>query len=245
MNYNEINRHSRDSQIQFDSKSHIYTYNGRGFKSITRIVEECFEQFDTDYWAKRKAPSMLMSIEAVKDLWSRKAEKARSLGTLMHEKIERFYLGLPNESDPTYKIFEQFTRENELNPYRTEWLIYDEETEIAGTLDFLDYQDGVFTIYDWKRCNKAIVRGNPVKVDQWGKRALKPIQHVYDTKYWHYVLQISFYRYILEKKYGLSISNSRLAVFHPECYCPQVVDVPYMKKEVIDILRNRMSEIHM
>lgn len=236
MNYNEINKHSRDSLIKFDSESHTYTYQGQVFKSVTTIVEDCFEKFDEDYWAKRKAPSMLMSEQAVKELWARKSAAAHNLGTQMHEKIERFYLGLPNESDPTYKIFEQFTRENELVPYRTEWAIFDEESKIAGTLDFLDYQDGVFTIYDWKRSNKVVVRGKPEKVNPWGKHALKPIQHVYDTAYWHYALQVSFYRYILEKNYGISVSNSRLAVFHPECYCPQVVDVPYMKKEVIDIL---------
>lgn len=239
MNYNEINKHSRDSLIHFDSESHTYTYQKQVFKSVTTIVEECFEQFDSDYWAKRKAPSMGMSIQEVKDLWARKAENARNLGTQMHEKIERYYLGLPNDSDPTYKIFEQFTHEYELHPYRTEWAIFDEDSKIAGTLDFLDFQDGVFTIYDWKRSDKVIVRGKPEKISSWGKHALKPIQHVYDTTYWHYALQVSIYRYILEKNYGIKVSNSRLAVFHPDCFCPHVVDVPYMKDEVIAILRNQ------
>lgn len=239
MNYNETNKHVRDNQIRFDGDSHTYTINGSVYKSVTTLVEECFEQFDTDYWAKRKAPSMGMSIQEVKDLWARKAENSRNLGTLMHEKIERFYLGLPNDSDPTYKIFQQFTHEYELHPYRTEWAIFDEDSKIAGTLDFLDYQDGVFTIYDWKRSNKVVVRGKPEKISPWGKHALKPIQHVYDTTYWHYALQVSIYRYILEKNYGISVSHSRLAVFHPECYCPQVVDVPYMEKEVISILQNK------
>ena len=54
MNYNEINRHSRDSLIHFDSKSHTYTYQGQIFKSVTTIVEECFEQFDTDYQIEEK-----------------------------------------------------------------------------------------------------------------------------------------------------------------------------------------------
>lgn len=239
MNYNEINKHSRDSLIHFDCESHTYTYKNQIFKSVTTIVEECFEQFDADYWARRKAPSMGMSPQEVKALWERKGEESRNLGTQMHEKIERYYLGLPNESDPTYKIFEQFTHEYELTPYRTEWAIYDEEYRIAGTLDFLNYQDGVFTIYDWKRSNKVVVRGKPEKVSHWGKHALKPIQHVYDTTYWHYALQVSIYRYILEKNYGISISNSRLAVFHPDCFCPHVVDVPYMKDEVIAVLRNQ------
>lgn len=236
MNYNEKNKHSRDSLIHFDSESHVYTYQGRVFKSVTTIVENCFEKFDADYRANKKASAMRMTPQEVKELWARKQKNSLELGTQMHEKIERFYLGLPNEPDPTYKIFQQFANEHELKPYRTEWAIYDEDSGIAGTLDFLDYQDGAFTIYDWKRSNKVIVRGKPEKINPWGRYALKPIQHIFDTKYWHYVLQVSFYRYILEKNYGISISNLRLAVFHPECYCPYVLDVPYMEKEVINIL---------
>lgn len=112
--------------------------NGRVLKSVTTLVGECFEQFDADYWAAKKAPAMGMTPEEVKALWERKGEEARNLGTMMHAKIERYYLGGTNESDDTYRLFEQFTQHYHLNPYRTEWTIYDEESGIAGTLDFLN-----------------------------------------------------------------------------------------------------------
>lgn len=239
MNYNETHKHERDSRIQFDSDSHTYTLNGKVFKSVTTVVEECFEQFDADYWARKKAPYMRMTPEAVKAMWERKGEEARNLGTQMHEKIERYYLGLPNSSDDTYKLFYQFAQQYRLTPYRTEWAIYDEESKVAGTLDFLNCENGIFTIYDWKRSNKVIVDGQPEKVSKWGKRAFKPISHIHDTTFWHYALQVSIYRYILEKNYGIVVSASRLAVFHPDYTRPYVVDVPYMKDEVLAVLRKQ------
>ena len=235
-NYNEINKNPRDSKICFDCDSHTYTFNGTVFKSVTTIVDECFEKFDADYWARKKAPSLGMTPQAVKDMWDQKGEEARNLGTQMHEKIERYYMGFPNSSDETYNLFCQFTEQYKLSPYRTEWAIYDEDSHVAGTLDFLNYQDGIFTIYDWKRSNKVIKNGQPEKVSRWRKHALRPISHIHDTTYWHYALQVSIYRYILEKNYGIKVASSYLAVFHPDYNQPYVVDVPYMKDEVITVL---------
>lgn len=238
-NFNSANSHVRDSRIFFDEASHTYTHNGLVFKSVTTIVEECFEQFDADYWSKKKAPSLGMTPQEVMDMWARKGEEARNLGTQLHHKIERHYLGLQNTGDDTYRLFEQFTETHKLTPYRTEWAIYDEESGTAGTLDFLNFQNGEFTIYDWKRSNKIIVNGEPEKYNKWNKRALSPIDHVYDTTYWHYALQVSIYRYILEKNYGINVSNSKLAIFHPDNGRPYVIDIPYMRDEVIAVLNNR------
>lgn len=236
MSYNVINKHLRDSRIKFDEARHEYSLNGEVFKSVTTIVSECFEQFDADYWAQRKAPGLGMSPEEVKAMWAAQGEKARNLGTQLHEKIERYYMGLPNEEDATYRLFQQFASGYCLTPYRTEWAIYDEDYKVAGTLDFLNFQDGVFTIYDWKRSNKVIVAGVPEKCSRWRKCAFAPISHIPDTTYWHYALQVSIYRYILEKNYGIVVSGSKLAVFHPDYACPYVVDVPYLKSEVEAVL---------
>lgn len=54
------NAHMRDTRINFDEASH--TYSGQGLKSVTTIVEECFEQFDADFWSKNKASSLGMPL---------------------------------------------------------------------------------------------------------------------------------------------------------------------------------------
>lgn len=236
MNCNQINQHDRDSLIRFDEASHTYSVHGQVYKSVTTLIGECFEQFDADYWAAKKAPSMGVTPEELKAMWECKGEEARNLGTMMHAKIERHYLGFSNETDETYRLFEQFIEHYHLSPYRTEWTIYDEDSKIAGTLDFLHYDQGVFTIFDWKRSNKILVCGSPETTNRWGKHAYAPITHIPDTTYWHYALQLSVYRYILEKNYGIHVSGGKLGIFHPDNGCPYVVDVPYLRDEAIALL---------
>ena len=150
----------------------------------------------------------------------------------MHDKIEKYYLGENPTSDETYHLFEEFTKEYKLNPYRTEWAIFDEDLQIAGTLDFLEYSNNEFTIYDWKRSDKIIGDGEPIKTNRYNKTAFPPISNIPDTTYWHYALQVSIYRYILKRKYGINIAKGRLAVFHPSNSKYYVVDVPNLEEEV-------------
>ena len=75
MNCNQINQHDRDSLIRFDEASHTYSVHGQVYKSVTTLIGECFEQFDADYWAAKKAPSMGVTPEELKAMWERKGEE--------------------------------------------------------------------------------------------------------------------------------------------------------------------------
>lgn len=238
MNYNQFNEHERDRFISFEPIGHIYTVKGEVYSSVTTVIDSYFPKFNADFWAARKASELGLTKEQLKAQWEEKGEEARNLGTLLHHKIERYYLGLPNDSDSTYEIFRQFSKKINLAPYRTEWAIFDDKHKVAGTLDFLDYQNGRFIIYDWKRSNKLIRNGIPETESCFRKTAFAPICHIPDTTYWHYALQVSVYRYILETNYGISIAGCRLAVLHPDNKRPYVVEMPYLREEIISLLEN-------
>lgn len=237
--FNTVNAHHRDSLLSFDSVNHIYTHNKQTLQSVTSFVEECFEKFDVDYWAPRLAAKYGVTEQELRAQWDAKSDNARRLGTLMHHKIEHFYLGEHQETDETFRLFERFAQNHRLTPYRTEWAIYDEAMGIAGTLDFLDYTDGVFTIYDWKRTDKIIENNQPVIANRYNKTAFAPIDNIPDTTYWHYALQVSIYRYILERNYGISVKAGRLAIFHPSYDTYHVVEVPYLKEEIQRLFSER------
>lgn len=241
MTYNELHKHERDDLLCFDELEHLYTCNGKQLESVTTVVENCFNKFDADYWAERKASQLGITPEEIKAEWEAKAQQARDLGTMMHDKIEKYYLGIESESDETFDMFLQFAAEHKLNPYRTEWRIYYEEYGIAGTLDFLEYSDGKFTIYDWKRSTKLVCNGAVEKESRFRQFALPPIGHISDSTFYHYALQVSFYRYILEKKYGIVVSAGRLAVFHPDNGRYYLIDIPYLRNEVEAILATRKA----
>ncbi len=240
MNYNELNSHPRDSRLLFDPESHTYYIEGRPLKSVTTLVEECFPQFDALYWAHRKAPQEGLTPEELMAKWEAEACRARDLGTTMHDKIERYYLGEDSGDDTdAYRLFRCFAAVNRLYPFRTEWRIYLEEYGIAGTLDFLERTpDGTYNIYDWKRSRKLINRFGMVEATSpFRKTGLHPISHLPDCSYYHYALQVSVYRYILEQKYGINVNKMRLGVFHPSYSGYYIVDLPYLRNEVISILK--------
>lgn len=241
-NYNLINYHDRDNLILFNEKEHKYSYEGKELISVTTLIDDYFPKFDADYWAARKAPQLGSTPELLKAQWAAKAQRACELGTELHDKIEKYYMGITNECDETFDLFLQFTKEHTLHPYRTEWRIFYEEYGIAGTLDFLEYHNGAFTIYDWKRSEKLIKNGVVEIENPWHKTALPPISNLADTTYYHYALQVSMYRYILEKKYDIIVSQNRLAVFHPNNHRYHLIDLPYLKREVETILNYHLNK---
>lgn len=243
-NYNEINVHPRDRFLDFDAETHTYTFDNRVLTSVTNIVEDCFPKFDADYWAERKAPSLGITPEELKKQWEENAERSRSLGTAMHEKIEHYYLGEDaGEDGDAYTLFRHFAAAERLYPYRTEWRIYMEEYGVAGTLDFLERRpDGTFNIYDWKRSKKLIAADGSIEcTNRFGKRGFYPVGHLHDCSFFHYALQLSIYRFILEHCYDIRVNELKLGVFHPDYTMAYVVPVPYLQAEAQAILRNHAA----
>ena len=241
--FNIRNKHKNDSKISFREEDHIYVVDGTPLDSVTSFVKNCFPEFNADYHAKRKAEAMGITKEEVLKMWDKKGRESREQGTKMHKKIEAYYLGKTVSTDETFDLFKIFANKITLKPYRTEWAVYDWEQKIAGTIDFVDYQNGEYIIYDWKRSDKLIAKnGLPIKSNQYGEKALAPIDNLDDSPYYHYALQLSLYKYILEKDYGIIVSKLRLGIFHPSYNKPYVLEMPYLKNE-IDTLFNLKSEV--
>jgi hypothetical protein len=119
-----------------------------------------------------------------------------------------------------------------LEPYRSEWVVWDSDWKIAGTIDgvFLDKRDKSYWILDWKRVRSGLeadleaTRWGYIQQDDeylepvkpWAKKMPSPLDDFYSTKYWNYSLQLNLYREILEKNYGIHIKGMKLVQFHPE-----------------------------
>jgi hypothetical protein len=88
-------------------------------------------------------------------------------------------------------------------------------------------EDGTLMIYDWKRCKeikKAAAFNNFAKTEC--------IDHLPDTNFWHYALQLNTYRAILEEKYDKKVSELCLVCLHPDNISFQLYKVPLMDKEI-------------
>jgi hypothetical protein len=158
----------------------------------------------------------------------------------MHRNIELYSNGIPIVDDS--KEFSYFLLFKEkfkhLEPFRTEWFIYDKEYRIAGSIDMIykDTNDDTYHIYDWKRTKPFKAKSYH---DDVGYGLFSEIPN---TNLWHYTLQLNVYKYLLEKNYDI-ISSMNLCRLHPESKNYQIVTVKDMKPFVEELFRIRKQQI--
>jgi len=198
---------------------------------------------DNKYWGQ--------TAEQIKASWFASGASVADAGTNLHEQIEHFmnnnvlepgythkqllehYKSLEDSvvRGPEWQFFLKFVEDHpSFKPYRTEWMIFDEDVKLAGSIDMVyENPDGTLSIYDWKRA-KEITKDN-----NWNKFALNPIiGQMPDTNYWHYSLQLNTYKHILERKYGKKVTNLCLVRIHPDHpeQTYELLPVPILTKEM-------------
>ena len=240
--FNQRHAHYRDTLLQFDKTKHQYTYNGNHLQSVTELIDSFFPKFDAAKYARVTASREGITTGEVLKRWEDLGRESQELGTAMHKKIELFFQGINLQVDDSFKLFKMFADKIHLNPYRTEWAVFDEDHGIAGTIDFVDFTDGRFTIYDWKRSDKILSNGVPLKASKYGEKGNYPIENLDNCPYYHYALQLGIYKYILERKYNIQVSELRLGIFHPSYDKPYVLRMPYLGDEVNKLMDLR-SEV--
>jgi len=167
-----------------------------------------------------------------------------------HKMLYDYYVENPNNqpqfsnfnSTPEWSYFLKFILDNEnLIPYRTEWMIFHEEAKLAGSIDMVYInEDGTLSIYDWKRAKEI------TKYNSFDEFALNPhIAHLHHTNFWHYSLQLNIYKKILETKYDKIVSKLALIRLHPnsETQSYELLEVPFLEKEVDDLFNERINNL--
>ncbi|MDC1199844.1 tetratricopeptide repeat protein, partial [Flavobacteriaceae bacterium] len=244
--FNSKNKHIRDERIKFYSESHTYTIDGVPAQSVSTVVSKFFPEFDAiskAYNLSPRNPLFGLSVSEIVKTWKDRGIEAANKGTFLHEQIENYYLQQPYEvTDEFYQFLNFVNEHNDIKPYRSEWRIFDETHNIAGTIDLLVENDnGSYDIYDWKRSKKVVnpYNGQVIKEDSWGNTGIGILEHIDDTSYNRYELQQNLYRHILEEKYGIEINNMYLIVMHTdEGYTNyHKVSLPHISNEINSILK--------
>ena len=248
------NQHERDTHISFDEGPHIYTIDGdTGFMSVTTWNHSHFPHFDADAIIEKMMNSRNwpnskyfgQTPQQIKALWKKNGIEASKAGTKMHYDIECFYNDEEVEVDEDcveFNYFLQFENDigSKLEPYRTEWMVWDKELRLAGSIDMVfRNEDGTLLIYDWKRC-KDIKKEN-----RFQSSITSCIDHLPDTNFWHYSLQLNTYKYMLEKNYGEKVVGMYLVCLHPNNKNNSYIrlKVPHLKKEIASLMKLRKKMI--
>jgi hypothetical protein len=248
-----LNSHPLDVRIQFKEEGHRYTIDGQsdGWISCTTFIHGFFIPFDADAviskmrqsrnWSSSKY--LGMTAEQIKKQWSDKATLSSTAGTLLHKSIENYYNGIEQTVDSVeWRYFLNFQKEvvepSGFKPFRTEWLVFDTEFKVSGSIDMVySKPDGTLAIYDWKRCEE-MKTANPYQ------SGLEPVSHLPDTNYWHYTLQLNVYRYILQKHYGVTVSELALVVLHPNNSSWKIFKLNVLEDEIQEMMETRCSARH-
>ena len=243
------NGHDRDQNITFNEGPHTYDIAGddqNKYISVTTLIHKLYPEFNGYEIAKRmisnsKFPKTkqyepyrylvrpLQSddqlVTEILEMWSKNGQDASNKGTIMHKSIEMFFNNIKEENiEQTKEIqyFHNFAKkqvERGLKPFRTEWMIYDDEYKVCGSVDMI-FQDsqGLFYIVDWKR-SKAIRKWG--QLDGYG-----PLRFLRNCNFNQYSLQLNMYKYILEKHYGIRIQGMSIIVCHPTASDYQEFEIP-------------------
>lgn len=227
---------SRDSRIHFDATTHKYYIDRDPLTiSVTQLINKFFPEFDAEYWAPIKAKQRGITTEAILTEWEATRSESSAKGTALHESIEKHYNDLPHDSETLeFQYFLDFKKKYpSLNPFRTEWRIFNEDLMLAGTVDMIyKKDDGQLFMFDWKRSKKVLLTDGTSIDTKAYSMAFGDLAHLGDNSFNRYCLQQNVYKHILETKYGQKISGMGLLILHEDYNSAKFVKIPEMKKEV-------------
>lgn len=191
--------------IQFKEKEHEYFVEGKKLdKSVSGLIEEYYEEFDTEKIAPFTARKFGKSVEEVLAEWAATNKEAIDRGNRVHLFGEEYQFNRTlTPSCPQELAVTKFWNDmpEHIISVAAELRMYHFTKLFAGTADILlyDTKTNTFIIADYKT-NKDLYKNYK------GKTMLAPFTHYLDSPLNHYQLQLSFYQLLLEQ-IGVQVSK--------------------------------------
>ncbi len=230
------NHYERDERIQFSDSDHTYLIDKKNKAvSVTELIGRYFPKFDKEFWANKESIKTGKPKNEILKKWDELGKKARDLGTELHEQIENFYNSKEyirsKELDKFFKFHKNHI-EDKYQPHRTEWRIFDEDKNLAGTVDMVyEKENGELFIFDWKRSKKIINSDGSIEKNNPFENGLNGLSHLPSSDYVKYCLQQNIYKNILESKYDKKVSSMNLLILHPHLENYHIIQVESFKNE--------------
>lgn len=218
--------------IKYYDEPHKYYIGAREMISGTTFIGRYKEKFDSEKMAAKTAAKKKIPLEEVLEDWAFKGDFSRTKGTLLHNYAEKYWFnkifpvdmgpydarfgeGLMQERYEACKVlFEAFYNDakDSLIPIAAEFVIGDEDAGICGMIDkiFWNQKMGELQIWDYKT-NKEIN-----SFSKFRKKMLHPIAFLPECELVTYSIQLSLYKYIIEKNTNLKFGKSYLVHIHEE-----------------------------
>ena len=251
------------NDITFYDEPHKYFIKNKQLISVTTLLHKYTEEFDEEYWSAYKANQFSLTSFEVKRAWKFINKKGTIKGSAIHDYAENKFQNKEfeypkqlilnefgfdpvwNEYQITKKHVDKFYNDvqGKLIPIRTEYVVYDEESLIAGMLDILFYNVRAkeFQIWDWKT-NKKFSKSND---GNYGNRyLLGALCTLEDCDLEIYSLQLELYKQIIEKNTGIKLGKSYIVWFSHNNDSYEVIETKDRKYYIDNIVNQRILELN-
>jgi len=228
------------NDISFEETQHKYTDSlGTVYNSATGWIHKFSPEKDWDAIRAKSAlkkikaekgssyvpPAEELAIKSaeLRAEWARSGDYACNLGTQIHSVMENLWYKKDYHFDSRLdeefpemradfdyrkmRCIELFKKMKRIYaPVANEFIVYDQPNGICGTIDFLAYnmKTGKYAIIDWKTSKKFEVGNN------FNEYLKAPFNDVESCNTAEYSLQLSLYKYMLEKHTSIRIDEMLL-----------------------------------
>ena len=239
--------------FQFFEEGHYYECKGKKVGiSVTRLIEEYANEFNAEEMAEKVANKENRLVEDILAEWKYKADFACAKGSTCHEYVQKIWNDTKwkpdwfDRSDDYIQAVEKIKTqaikfyqdyEEHLEHLIDELPIGSEEFDIASCVDHLFYNKltGGLVLVDYK--TNSLMSGYNKKAY---KKAMKvPLNHLNDDALHHYHIQLSIYKYLIEKYTGLKVEEMFIVYMSENIENYEIIEPLNMAKEVKEILENR------
>ena len=242
--------------IDFHEEQHFYTLNDHRFGiSATSLIETYAQEFDSDGISQMVANKRGISQKEVLDEWKKENEFSCIKGSCIHLKAQSLWMGTDYEID--YNTIDDTIDKDRLkkeydimskqatdfyNDYKDmydmiqdEFIVWSKEFDIAGSIDGIMYNK-----YTQKCCILDFKSNKDLQFKSKYRKKMKvPLHELDDVNGQHYYVQLSIYKYLIEKYTNIKVDELFIVYFNINADKYEIIPIPYLEKEVKEILENR------
>lgn len=225
---------------------------GKQYIAVSKLASAFFPEFNAAEHAEKKAMQTGKDPTEIIDEWAAISQRERQAGLFLHKNIGRFFIGVrmqekfqhifnginvSNEEIVSVgdeeRLFKKYIAQRHLRVYKTNYLVSDPSLRIAGRITFIGKKADSYEIIDWKRSSKLTTDdGKPITQSPYGRKGINGLEHIDDTQFWRYAVQLNIYRALLLKTCHINVSSITLVDISARKKNYVEIPIPIMDKEV-------------
>jgi ATP-dependent exoDNAse (exonuclease V) beta subunit len=219
--------------VVFNEKDHTYQnpVTKRFYISVSTLLSKYKEPFDRDYFAGVTAMKKGKTKEEVLKDWDKTVKDACDKGTNIHKILENYLVEGTIENATLLEKFDKIFNKKDFQLVRNEYIIFNDEYEIAGTSDLIcDVNNELFDVYDFKTNKKFLFHS------EYGKYLKTPLNNLQQCHYNDYSLQLSLYAYL----YSIYANKKvrKICIFYYDGNEFKSYPVPYLYWEISVLIKH-------